>query len=76
MRAEQFLKKEYGIDDRLANLDLNTDNGKRNYYLTSLMERYAENEIESFIKFISKTHLVSEVVVKHLEQFIEAYNDK
>lgn len=71
MKAEEFLKNEYGITDRLANLDLETENGTRNHYLTSLMERYAEEEIKNFVKFFEAENV--KVLTKYLEKFYEIY---
>lgn len=68
MKAEKFLHNEYGITERLANLDLETENGIRNHYLTSLMENYAEEEIKKFLKF-NKDDIVRFGITKVIDNF-------
>lgn len=74
MKAETFLHNEYGITERLANLDLETENGIRNHYLTSLMEIYAEEEIKKFLKF-NKDDIVRFGITKVIDNFDIFFNN-
>lgn len=77
MKAQKFLQKEYGITNRLANLDLETENGIRNHYLTSLMEIFAEEQIKNFLKFNKEDIMKYGVqkVIENFDIFIENFNE-
>lgn len=79
MKAEQFLKKEYGANEKYKTIELENVHGKKQeHYFCSILEQYAENEIINFINWLSKNANSDQFknLNNHIDKVVGEYKQK